>query len=352
MRLFSSILLISLVGNLGFAQTPDSLGLKIEFLSGQEAKNAILDETYEPYFSNLQIREIEAFVQEHVPGDDLNEARAFAREKFSSAVTDFTNDEKECIEFVLDNVVQVLRENEINLMANHPWKFIKIENWLCGGFAHTRGTYIILSQRHLDHLSEGWRNEMTQEQQHRLVKRLGGLLVHEQMHSLQRMYKSKFDILYTDYWNFVKADIEAPESIVLNQVSNPDAPLPEWIIPDPVYEGMYYWIRTLLKKGNDIPKMGADFIDKVYRVKKQDGVYRLERNSKAELVELSLADIEFYKDLFPTKRGLDHPNEISAYLFSDYFKSLLEMEKPFSDVSEESKETSRSYVDWIKKEMK
>ena len=98
--------------------------------------------------------------------------------------------------------------------------------------------------------------------------------------------------------------------------------------------------------------MGADFIDKVYRVKKQDGVYRLERNSKAELVELSLADIEFYKDLFPTKRGLDHPNEISAYLFSDYFKSLLEMEKPFSDVSEESKETSRSYVDWIKKEMK
>ena len=41
-------------------------------------------------------------------------------------------------------------------MANHPWRFIKIDNWLFGGFAHTRGSYIILSQAYLDRLTADW----------------------------------------------------------------------------------------------------------------------------------------------------------------------------------------------------
>ena len=94
--------------------------------------------------------------------------------------------------FVVKKTNRWLLENDINLMANQPWRFIKIQNWLCGGFAHTRGTYIILSQAYLDRLSTDWSDDMTEESELKLVTSLGGLLVHEQMHSLQRTFKSKF----------------------------------------------------------------------------------------------------------------------------------------------------------------
>ena len=56
-------------------------------------------------------------------------------------------------------------------------RFIKIQNWLCGGFAHTRGTYIILSQAYLDKLSSNWSEKIDKNNEAKLVTSLGGLLV-------------------------------------------------------------------------------------------------------------------------------------------------------------------------------
>ena len=39
---------------------------------------------------------------------------------------------------------------------NKRWSYKKTESWLCGGFAHTRGDYIIISQKYLDHLTSNW----------------------------------------------------------------------------------------------------------------------------------------------------------------------------------------------------
>ena len=128
-----------------------------------------------------------------VPTKNLEKVRIYAKEKFSSAVVDFTEYEKKCISFVVDKVNTILLENNITLMAYQPWRFIKIEDWLCGGYAHTRGTYIILSQRHIDHLTKTWSDNMTSEDEKILIEKMGGLLVHEQMHSLQRTFKSKFE---------------------------------------------------------------------------------------------------------------------------------------------------------------
>ena len=127
---------------------------RVNFLDTIQAAKAILDESYEPYFSQLQIREIGAFTKSVVPTEAIDEARVYAREKFASAVSDFTVSEKKCISFVVDKVNSILFENDITLMGYQPWRFIKIEDWLCGGFAHTRGTYIVLSQRHINHLTK------------------------------------------------------------------------------------------------------------------------------------------------------------------------------------------------------
>ena len=63
----------------------------------------------------------------------LDSARVFARKKFSSAVMEFSTKEKRILSFVVKKTNRWLSENEINLMANQPWRFIKIQNWLCGG---------------------------------------------------------------------------------------------------------------------------------------------------------------------------------------------------------------------------
>ena len=325
---------------------------RVDFLDTTRAAKAILDESYEPYFSQLQIREIEAFTNSKVPTSNLEEARDYAKEKFSSAVTDFTEDEKKCISFVVDKTNALLLKNGITLMAYQPWRFIKIENWLCGGFAHTRGTYIILSQKHIDHLTKTWSDSMTIEDEKILIEKMGGLLVHEQMHSLQRTFKSKFEILYTDYWGFTKAHVLNDESIRKDQVSNPDAPIAEWLIANPDDINSFYWIRTLLKETDNIPVMGKDFMDKVFIVNNNNGRYSTVKSSDGSLIQTTLDGIKFYKNAFPISRGLDHPNEISAYMFSDYIKALISDTKPFSDASENSSKNIDSFIKWISKEMK
>ena len=322
---------------------------RISFLTKKQSSIAILDETFEPYFSKLQKREITTFTQEKSP-DNIDSARIFAKEKFSSAVLEFTKNEKSILSFVVNKTNSWLLDNNINLMAKQPWRFIKIQNWLCGGFAHTRGTYIILSQAYLDKLSKEWSDQMSEESEAKLVTSLGGLLVHEQMHSLQRTFPTKFTSLYTTKWNFVNEIVHDEKQIIINQVSNPDAPQAEWIVPDQNKDGKYFWIRTLLKKNIDIPAMGKHFEDVAFEIeKKGDGFYVSKFNS--ELIFKPLFELEFYKNSFPIERGLDHPNEISAYMFSEFFKAHFNSKTPFLNVNNTAKINTELFVEWIYNEM-
>ena len=267
------------------------------FLSKNKGKVAILDESFEAYFSKLQIREIETFTQEKMLTNNLEEARNFARIKFASAVIDFTPSEKKCISFVAQQVDQIMREHNISLVANHPWKFIKIENWLCGGFAHTRGAYIIISQKHIDYLSKGWSDSMSEKERLTLIKRFGALLIHEKLHTLQREYKPIFDGLYKEKWGFVNAKVKDKAFVVKNQVSNPDAPIPEWIIPNEDNASLYYWIRTLLKPTDGIPKMGKDFIDIVFLVEGNNAEYTIQLDEELRPVTMDMSEFLIYKKL-------------------------------------------------------
>ena len=323
---------------------------RISFLGKSQASVAILDETFEPYFSKLQRKEISTFVQEKAP-KNIDSARAFARMKFSSAVMDFSSQEKEILTFVVKKTNRWLLENEINLMANQPWRFIKIQNWLCGGFAHTRGTYIILSQAYLDRLSNDWSDNMTEESELKLVTSLGGLLVHEQMHSLQRTFKSKFKKLYSENWNFINQQIKDEQEIIKDQVSNPDAPIAEWLIPDPEIRDKFYWIRTLITKNVEIPEMGKDFVDVAFDIFKDKENYSLIKLNNT-ISSRSLSDLDFYTNSFPVKRGLDHPNEISAYMFSDFFKAGYNSKSPFLEKQTNSSDNYNLFLSWIKTDMK
>jgi hypothetical protein len=323
---------------------------RIDFLDKEQASIAILDESFEPYFSKLQRKEISTFVQEKAPRN-IDSARAFARMKFSSAVMEFSSREKHILSFVVKKTNRWLLENEINLMANQPWRFIKIQNWLCGGFAHTRGTYIILSQSYLDRLSADWSENMSDKSELKLVTSLGGLLVHEQMHSLQRTFKSRFDKLYSENWNFIKQQIKDDQEIIKDQVSNPDAPIAEWLIPDPEIKDKFYWIRTLITKNTEIPEMGKDFVDIAFEITKKNERYFLAKSNNS-INSKPLSELDFYTNSFSVKRGLDHPNEISAYMFSDFFKKNYSLKSQYVEKATSTDNNHELFLNWIKQEMK
>lgn len=324
---------------------------RITFLSKSKGEEAILDESFEPYFSNLQLKEISAFTNSEIPSNDINIARKYAKEQFSKAVTEFTPDEQKCITFVVNETNKILIKNKLRTVADHPWRFIKIKDWLCGGFAHTRGTYIILSQKHINHLKAGWSQNMTKEDTLQLVRSFGSLLVHEQLHSLQRTFKSKFIELYTNYWNFKRALVTSAPEVVRIQVSNPDAPMAEWLVPNDQDSSKYYWVRTVLNDKEEIPVMGKDFDDRVYSVIARNGEYTLERNELGGILSIKLDNFKEYLNAFPINRGLDHPNEISAYMFSQYFEALVENRIPFKDVSPEENKNTASFLHWIHSEL-
>ena len=330
---------INIIDSSGFEDN-----FEVSFLNKEEASVAILDETYEPYFSKLQIREIYALTGTLPPSSSIDGARNFAKEIFSSAVSNFSTEEKSAIIYVTSVITEVFRANKLYIIANHPWKFIKIEDWLCGGFAHTRGEYIILSQRHLNHLKSNWSQNMSEQDSIMLVKKLGVLLIHEQFHSIQRKYPEKFELLYVDFWKFEKANIESDSIIVVNQLINPDAPNPEWVVN---YDNTYYWIRTLIRESAEKPQMGEDFKDFVFTLVKTKNNFIVAKDSSNNLIKQDLSKFTIYTESFPVTQGLDHPNEIPAYMISEYFISLLEGTSPFINATEKSKLFSKKYVTWL-----
>jgi len=316
----------------------------VVFLDAEKGSIAILDESYEPYFSKLQLREIYALTGSLPPSENIEDARNYARYKFSSAVTSFTEKEKSAISYVIKVIKRIFLENRLELIAGQPWRFIKIENWLCGGFAHTRGKYVILSQRHLDHLISNWSDNMTQSDSLLVAKKLGSLLIHEQFHILQRYYSWKFDSLYINSWQFEKAEVEVDTTILLNQITNPDAPKPEWIFK---YKNDYYWARTLIDETPVTPVMGRDFKDVVFSLIYEDGIFRIAKDSLNNNRVQNLSDFSPYIDSFPVSMGLDHPNEISAYMISEYYISLLEKKVPFRHISQKSANFAKAFLLWL-----
>ena len=146
-------------------------------------------------------------------------------------------------------------------------------------------------------------------------------------YTLQRTFPSKFDRLYSNKWNFINANVNDENQIIINQVSNPDAPIAQWLIPIEEDQNKFYWVRTLLKKNIEIPIMGKHFEDVAFEVEKKEGEFYVSKTN-SELKSKPLSEIDFYKKSFPVKRGLDHPNEISAYMFSEFLNQNLIQSNP------------------------
>ena len=302
---------------------------RIEFLSKQEAQDAIVDDGYAPYFERLRPREIATLTQATVDAETHEkDLENIARQRFREATVPFTEREKEAINWCVRALTTRLRKS-YPLMTRQPWKFIKVRDAHCGGFSHTRGSSIIFSQRTVSRFVEARQlnNEVA------ALQRVGSLLAHEQLHVLQRLFPRRFARLYEHIWGFRPANVTLPKSLTDDRILNPDALTSVWAIPgkltgiaDRQFVGL-----TVLRAGREVARMGRDFVDLAVEVEEQsDQSYVVAVDDDGAPRSIPLDRLPAYASRFQTKRGLDHPNEIAAYLFERIVQELItgEVQQP------------------------
>lgn len=319
-----------------------------ECLSLADAKKAVLDESIEPYFSELQRREIGALTGKAAVGETLEQVREDARERFRAAVLPFSEKEVESLKWYCDQLNTRLA-TDMPLIAKQPWRFLKVADHLCGGFSHTRGTVIIFSQGTLNRIVQGRAAEK--------LRSAGTLLLHEKFHVLQRLYPKKFAKLYTDIYGFHQATIRPNAWLDRRQIANPDAIRLEWLIA--VQDGddggsSFYWPRTILRGDSPVPTMGRDFLDIAVRVVRKGKKYQAVLNDDGQPEYRQLSSLTSHVDRYSTRRGLEHPNELAAYMSGQMliYGYLLEADELPKNYEQDIRPRLKPFMDWCHAELR
>lgn len=283
---------------------------RVECLDAQEGRYWIEDESFEPYFADMQLREIVTLTAEAIEGG-LEQCRRTARERFSAAVRDFDDRERSAIEAIVGSLRGRLSDDWPLLVAQ-PWRFIKVANHLCGGFSHTRGLCIVFSERTVQRIVG---LHEAGDEMNALV-RVGPLFVHEQLHVLQRCYPERFARLYEDAFGMVRGHVVTTDELERRRIGNPDAPRSEWVVRETDASGVtrWFWPRTVIESDEAVPRMGRDFQALAVRVR-ETGPRRFEvvTGEDGKAVSTPLESEKAYRARLVSRRGIDHPNEIAAY---------------------------------------
>lgn len=284
-----------------------------DLISAEDGRTLILDESFEPYFSELQSLEIAAMTGEAVAGD-LAACRAEARRRFAAAVLAFTPEEAEAVRWFVGQIREVCRE-QYGLLADAPWRFLKVHGDLCAGFPHTRATYIVTSERFLSRIVAA-----RQETREKALSTVGRTFVHEQIHVLERLLPARFANLAETVMGFRRGQVVANAWVTERQMGNPDALDLGWLLPVKSADGTerVVWPRTLLKSDRPVPRMGADFWPVAVDVERRGDVWQVvEADGEPRLHPLA----EFREPLeaMLAPPGIDHPNEVAAYVFERIF---------------------------------
>lgn len=282
---------------------------RIEFLDAAAAEKVVVDDPYETFLGQLQRREIIAITDEPLESDDLEACRAEAAVRFTAGLMGFSDEERAALTAVVEQLEAKLAK-PFPLLFAQPWRFVKLNSKLCGGFPHTRGTCIVFSERVVGQVAKMVERGGAEA----AAQMIGPLFVHEKLHVLQRLYPRRFASLYTEQWGFFAATIRPDPWIVEHQISNPDGLSLPWLtVVGEGEQARTFWMRTLLDDGAEQPKMGRDFVATAFVMEERDGAYEVLHDAAGLPVEVPLEELPEYSARFPVAQGLDHPHEIAAY---------------------------------------
>ncbi len=297
------------------AQFPSEGAPEIHFLTKAEAQQAIVDDSREPYFCELQPLEIVAKTGSPTSGATLEEQREDCRQRYKAAVMEFSPQEEIALSWYVKKLYPPLAQH-YPLFAAMPWSFIKVNPALEGGLPHTRGGNIVLSS----HVLEAIVDFLSHEPGSTSITTVSDLLIHEQTHVFQRMHRQLFASLYHDFWGFQSVPPILPDPwLTKRHLTNPDAVECNWIFPIPGKEPRWIWPLVILGETNGIPRMPQDFRTVGVELDKTDDGFMIRKSESGEPVVTELLSIPEYRRLFPDTMDIYHPNEASADLFAKIY---------------------------------
>jgi len=282
----------------------------ITFLTPDQARVAIVDESVEPYYSLLQTQEMACKTGEAMPAGSLASQRVLCRQRYANAVGRYSDDEQKAIRGILATVVPQLQAH-YPLFAAEPWTFIKLDARFEGGMPFTRGRCIVMS----DFITMGLLATASLP----VGQNQAEVLVHEQTHVLQRLHPAVFARLYTDVLGFTHLPQEPARSaeLIAHQLLNPDGIACVWAYPVEI-DGSHVLIEPQLILGSDatVPRMPDDFAVIALPLDAQGGTYHERIAGDGKAVMMDLESIRSYVQAFAPCDENFHPNEISAVLFA------------------------------------
>ena len=289
--------------------TEAKLDVLISFLDRKEAA-AKLTADADGFIKNLRRREAATMTGVDLTEKDEDGVTKVALEVFGNATLDFSKQEQDALKQHIEQLDEKFGET-YPLLVRHPWQFLKIRNQLCGGFSFTRDDTIVFSQRTLKRLVTGAEKNHFQPGE--------GLLLHEQLHVLQRQQPRLFDSLYEQLFSFRRVQIEVDPWITERKVRNPDGMEQGWAIEMPSKDNKQkdlYWLGTLLLQDKPVHTMGRDFATVVVPLKPSENGYSMQLTEKGIPITKPIGEFQEYTTRLPIPPAYDHPNEVAAYLFT------------------------------------
>jgi hypothetical protein len=270
---------------------------------------AIVDDP--AYFDHLQPMEMETKTGRAIEAGTIAEKRAECRRRYQAAVKEFTADEQTALRDAAAHVDELVRK-DYPRFADTPWNFLKVASNLEGGMPHTRGKHIIFAE----HICRG----IAAQSRTGRERSIGTteLLLHEQMHVVQRANPELFDSLYTKQWGFIRAkSIKTCPWIVEHQLVNPDAVDCSWVFPiHRSDETHYIWPLCSLSDGPGPKRMRTDFSMLAFYVVPDGEGYRAECSDGGRPKYSDLLSVRDYCRVLSPSTNIYHPHEASADLFA------------------------------------
>jgi hypothetical protein len=313
-------------------------GAALTLLADNAAKAAIVDEKIEPYFSLLCLHEMEVKGGLKLEGKDLDAKREAFKQHYTENVGDFTDMEKDMLTDVVGHVHRALKEDYPGFTA-YPWSLIKVTNAVEQGLPHTRGKSIILPEGFLTQALEMYHANKEQS-----LLFLVNLMVHEQVHVVQRLKPKPFEAFYTEQWELEHVDaIVYGDYLNDRQLINPDGVDTRWVQNIGTSDApRYIQPNVILERFEDRPsRMPNDFKQVAIELKQDDaGTWRPIKAEDGQPVIHPLHGEAGYMQHYGVSKNVYHPNESFADLFAlavlydDFIPAGAIEEKEFAEINE------------------
>jgi hypothetical protein len=291
----------------------------VTFLALEQARDAIVDDSADPYFEKLTPHEMSAKTGKPITGDTPEAQRAECKSRYQTACEEFTADDRQALITLLSKIHPAV-EHTYPLFARQPWSFIKVSGTLEGGMPHTRGPHIILSAPALGALRQ------MAAAGDAGVTAAAGILVHEQTHVVERLHPKLFTDLFTGVFGFRPTKQIMPDPwLAARQLVNPDGTDTRWIYPlkdDEHPDAKPRWILPLVVFSDPEATSLRQMTFVAFELEPTDAnaaapdTFKLKLDPSGEPARQPLAEVDAYVRAIRTRHSLYHPNEAAADLMA------------------------------------